>query len=87
MVFAEAMQHGLPVVSTTAGAIPSVVPPEAGILVAPEDPVALGQALRRVLTEPALYRELSAGAAIHAQGLASWADSARLFEQALTVDD
>ena len=34
MAYAEAIAHGLPVIGTTAGAIPDTVPPDAGLLVA-----------------------------------------------------
>ena len=34
MAYAEALSHGLPVIGTTAGAIPDTVPQEAGLLVA-----------------------------------------------------
>src|SRR5205814_638399 len=43
MALAEAIGHGLPVVSTRAGAIPDTVPAEAGLLVAPDDTIALAQ--------------------------------------------
>ncbi len=45
----EAMLAGLPVVATAAGGLPEVVG-EAGLLVPPQDPDALRQALRRALT-------------------------------------
>ena len=32
MAYAEALSHGLPVIGTTAGAIPDTVPQEAGLL-------------------------------------------------------
>ena len=37
MAYAEAIAHGLPVIGTTAGAIPDTVPQDAGLLVAPDD--------------------------------------------------
>jgi glycosyltransferase involved in cell wall biosynthesis len=53
MALAEAIAHGLPVVSTLAGAIPDTVPPGTGLLVPPDDVTALAQALRRVIGNPA----------------------------------
>ena len=52
MALAEAIGHGLPVVSTRAGAIPETVPAEAGLLVPPDDTIALAQALRRLIGDP-----------------------------------
>ena len=77
MVLAEALTFGLPVVSTTAGAIPEVVPPAAGILVPPGDVDALGRALREVITDP--DRRARMAAAARALRFPTWVDTARLF--------
>jgi glycosyltransferase involved in cell wall biosynthesis len=55
IVFLEAMASGLPIVSTTAAAIPEVVPQRrAGILVPPTNPAALAEALLELLAQPDL---------------------------------
>ncbi len=53
----EAMACGVPVISTTGGALPEVVG-DAGILVPPADPAALAAAILAVLNDPAYGREL-----------------------------
>jgi glycosyltransferase involved in cell wall biosynthesis len=53
----EAMACAVPVVSTTGGALPEVVG-NAGILVPPAAPAALGQAILRLLDHPQLAHEL-----------------------------
>ena len=58
MAIAEAISHGLPVVSTTAGAIPDTVPEGAGLLVPPESPGALAEALRLLISNPVKRRRL-----------------------------
>lgn len=78
MVFAEAMASGLPVVACRAGAVPDVVPPEAGILVAVDDAPALAAAIRRVLTDAALAARLSAGAARASERFHGWDETARI---------
>ncbi len=85
MALAEALARGLPIVSTTAGAIPDTVPAAAGILVPPGAPAALAAALRRVLTEPGLRQELAAGARAARSTLPSWADAAGTFAAQLDL--
>ena len=75
MAYAEALMRGLPVIGTTAGAIPSVVPPEAGALVPPDDPEALASAMARLLADPAARGAASAAALRAAACLPRWEDT------------
>ena len=79
MVLTEALARGLPIISTTAGAIPETVPAAAGRLVSPGDAHALAEALRQVLTDRGCYRRLADGAAVARGTLTSWRDAARQF--------
>ncbi len=83
IVFAEAMGHGLPIVSTRVGAVPGTVPPEAGHLVPVDDPEALAGAIRRLLTDDALRQERSDGALRVAADLPDWDATARVVADAL----
>lgn len=83
MALAEALAHGLPVVSTTAGAIPATVPAGAGVLVPPGDAPALRAALARLLDEPAWRAQLAAGARSVAAKLPTWPQAAAKFAAAL----
>jgi len=83
MAYAEAIVHGLPVIGTTAGAIPDTVPPRAGVLVPPGDVAALAAALRRLISDNSERRRLAAAAREAASQLPTWADSARLFARAI----
>ncbi len=58
----EAMACGVPVVATTGGALPEVVgrDGETGLLVPPDDPSALAQAIGRLLDDPGLRARLGA---------------------------
>lgn len=86
MAFAEALAHGLPIVGTTAGAIVETVPPDAGILVGPDDVPALSDALRRLITDADLRNVLAAGARSGAAALPTWRQSAEQFSQVLAAD-
>jgi glycosyl transferase family 1/ParB-like nuclease family protein len=83
MALAEAIAHGLPVVSTLAGAIPDTVPRGASILVPPDDVAALARALRCVIGDPAERQRLATNARAAAAQLPTWQDSARLFAGAI----
>ena len=62
-VLVEAMACGLPVVSTAVSGIPElVVDDRNGLLVAPNDPGALADALRRLLSDTQLRERLAAAA-------------------------
>jgi glycosyltransferase involved in cell wall biosynthesis len=59
----EAMAVGVPVVATGVSGIPEVVQDgESGLLVPPDDPDALADAIDRVLADDALRHRLAAGA-------------------------
>lgn len=83
MVLTEALARGLPIVATTAPAIPDTVPPDAGLLVAPDDPAALAGALARVLDDPALAGRLRSAAREARRHLADWTDQVARFEAEL----
>lgn len=83
MVFAEALVHGLPIVSCHAGAVPDTVPSDAGTLVAPDDPQAFAIALGAMLRDPELRKARAAAAAKHGAALPDWEDTAASFGQVL----
>jgi glycosyltransferase involved in cell wall biosynthesis len=82
MAYAEAMAHGLPVIATTAGAIPETVPRQAGLLVSPGDPAALARALRRVIAQPAAAKRLAAGSRAAGVRLPDWTQATQRWETA-----
>ena len=59
MALAEAIAHGLLVVSTMAGAIPDTVPAGTGLLVPSDDATALAQPLRRLISDRAERQRLA----------------------------
>lgn len=84
MAIAEAMATGLPVISTTAGAIPDlVVHGESGLLAEPGDWKTAGMHLMRLFTEPDLRLKLARGALERAGGFPGWRESTGAVIQAL----
>ena len=81
MAYAEAIAHGVPVVGTTAGAIPETVPADAGVLVAPDNVEAFAAALQRLIANAGERERLVAGA--RAASFPSWREQAMLFARVL----
>jgi glycosyltransferase involved in cell wall biosynthesis len=79
IVLLEAMASGLPVVATTAAAVPEVVPQQqAGMLVPPRDPATLAAALLELLQQPDLRAAYGAAGQEHVQQF-DWPQVARRF--------
>ncbi len=83
MVLTEALARGLPIVTTSAGAIPDVVPPTAAELVPPGDAVALRGALARAIDDPAHLAALRNGALAAREALIDWDKTAERFADQL----
>jgi glycosyltransferase involved in cell wall biosynthesis len=83
MAYSEAIAYGLPVIGTRAGAIPEAVPSGAGILVGPDDIASFAQALRSVIADAGIRRQLTDAARDAAKNLPRWDDSAKIFSRAL----
>ena len=73
LVVLEAMYAGLPVIATRIGALQEmVVDGETGVLVAPGDSVMLGDALVRLLNDPARASEMGTAGRSRAAANYSW---------------
>jgi glycosyltransferase involved in cell wall biosynthesis len=83
MAYAEAIAHGVPVIGTTAGAIPETVPAGASVLITPDDVDALATALRSLIESPQERRHLAQGARAAASHFPSWEEQAALFGNVL----
>ena len=91
LALSEAMARGLPVISTTGGAIPCTVPAEAGVLVPPGDEEALADALGELLSDvpggggiaaDARRAQLATAALRHVASLPNWDQAAQAFANA-----
>jgi glycosyltransferase involved in cell wall biosynthesis len=81
----EAMTIGLPVVAANRGSLPEVLG-ASGILVDPDDPAGIADAMQRLLEDPALRREQAARGVARASDFSWETSAARLagaFQEAL----
>ena len=87
MAVAEAIAHGLPVISTPTGGIPDLVRTDlgtpAGILVEPGDATALAAALRLLVENPDERKRFMYGAWGSRMHLRSWKDAAEAMANVL----
>jgi len=83
MVISEAVARGLPVITTDGGALPSTLPPGAGLTVPVGDSAALAEAIGRILTDADLRAALEAGARRARRSLQDWDEVALGFQRAL----
>lgn len=85
MVVTEALAHGLPVITTTGGALRDTLPEGAGLSVEPGDSEALQDALSRFCHDGQLRQQLRQGAAQTRNALSDWQAAGDKFAAALTV--
>ena len=83
MAISEAVAYGLPVVSTTAGAIPDTLPPGTGMLVPPGDVHELSRVLKGLIEQPATRASFAAAARKAAKTLPSWRQAAEQFAEVI----
>jgi glycosyltransferase involved in cell wall biosynthesis len=78
----EAMAHGLPVVASRVGGIPELISDEdQGLLVPPQDPLALAAAIRRLAGDRGLRQKLGTAGRARATNEFSLSTTVRNYEQ------
>ena len=85
MAVAEAMAHGLPVITTTAGALPETAP--TATLIAPGSTPPLADALRALLSDAAARASQGAANHAHARTRPGWPDTARRVARAMGITE
>lgn len=86
-VLAEAMVAGTPIVTVRAGAIPEVVDDGVtGVIVEPEDPIALSRAMETLILDPRRRHELGVAGREKAERCFTWKAQARAWADAVTFD-
>ena len=87
MVVTEAIAAGLPVLTTTGGALSETLPPGAGIVVPPDDVDALTEALAALIGDRARRHALREGARKARAALRDWPQAGAEFAAALSGMD
>lgn len=87
MAIAEALAHGLPVVTTRTGDLAPLVDHRAGLVVDVDDTAGMTAALRRVITDDAERRRLAAGASNLREQLPTWDEASARFSAVLSGVD
>ncbi|HEV2570655.1 MAG TPA: glycosyltransferase family 4 protein [Beijerinckiaceae bacterium] len=78
MALAEAMAHGLPIVTTTGGAVENTVPDGAGLKVPPGKATALADALRTAIVDRKRRSEIAEASWQAGQKLRRWEETTRI---------
>lgn len=86
MVVTEALARGLPVITTSGGALADTLPPAAGMTLPPGDAPALRDALARWFDDPDWRRRLRLGARQARVELGDWQQAGKRFADALALD-
>lgn len=79
IAYLEAVRWGLPVLGTTAGAIPEALPEPARLLVEPDSAEALRAGLRGLIDDKTMLQKLAEGARAAAPNLRIWDDAGQEF--------
>lgn len=82
---AEALRRGLPVAVTNAGAVPTLVDPAAGVICAPGDVDQMSKALRRLIFDRPLRRDMAEAAWLAGRSLPSWNEQAARLAAVLAI--
>jgi glycosyltransferase involved in cell wall biosynthesis len=84
---AEALKRGLPVAVTAGGSAAALVPVEGGVVCPPGDHDQLSKAMRRLIFDTRLRREMADTAWQTGRALPSWTTQIRAFAEALAIQD
>jgi glycosyltransferase involved in cell wall biosynthesis len=79
MALNDALIHGIPVITTTAGGIPFSVPKSMGLFISPGSQGELKQAIKELLTNSSLYKHLYRSASQYYKTANTWENSIHRF--------